>query len=115
MKRRQFVLRAIERQQRLQFQFFLAVIRRKREVFASKQMPEIEIILVHYLHSKNSRTDVLVLPEVFDELYGRLFSKFLAVFCCFVAFLPGGDVHESSVLVAADEVHVIVVFKERVG
>lgn len=32
-----------------------------------------------------------------------------------VPFLPGRDVHEPSVLVAADEIHVIVVFEERMG
>ena len=77
-------------------------------------MPEVEAVLVDYLHGEDSRADVLVLSEVLDELYRGFLNKFLAVFSL-ASFLPGGDVHESSVLVAADEVHIVVVLQEGMG
>lgn len=77
MKRRQFVFQAVERQQRFQFHLFLAVVSRKREILASQQMPEIETILIHNLHCKDSRADVFILPEIFDKLYGGFLHKLL--------------------------------------
>lgn len=71
----------------------------EREVLASEKVFEVDSVFVDHLDDEQSRTDILVVSLVADEL-GLL------------GFVV--DVHESFVLLAADEVHVIVVAEETV-
>lgn len=76
-------------------------------------MSEIEAIFIDYLNDEDSRAYILILPLIFYELYRRFFNKLFSTFSSLDSFLLGGDVHEPSVLVAADEVYIIVIFQER--
>lgn len=76
-------------------------------------MLQVKVLTIDDLHYEYCRTDVLIFPLIFNELDDGLIFFRIEVASGFISF--AGDVHESSVLIAADEVYVVVVLEEGVG
>jgi hypothetical protein len=75
-------------------------------------MLQVKVLPIDDFHNEYGRANILIFSLILDELNDGLF--------CFLAEAsPGlvfaGDVHEPPILVAADEVDVVVVLEKRVA